>query len=78
MQHFEALLSTMSINKVRKANIQKLYNLFETADCFGRAEIMTETGLTASPASNLIRKMLAAGLIATANGRGRGKYKFTV
>ena len=77
-QHFDTLLSGLSVNRARKANIQKLHELFDAENCFGRAEIMEETGLTASPASDLVRKMLAAGLIVPVSGQGRGKYKFTV
>lgn len=77
-QHFDTMLSSIPVNRTRKANIQKLYEIFGQDVCFGRTEIMTETGLTASPASDLVRKMLAAKLIAPVSGQGRGKYKFTI
>lgn len=77
-QHFTALLSDMKLNKPRKDNVRKLYGLYGTAACFGRAEIMEVTGLSASPASDLIRQLLAAGIIVRDRKQGRGKYRFTL
>ena len=37
---------------------------------------MNTTGLTASPASELIKKMLELNLIAPVSGHGKGKYLF--
>lgn len=39
---------------------------------------MKEFNLTESPASDLIRKMLAVGLLEPAQERGRGQYRFVV
>ena len=76
-QHFDKLLSGMPVNRIKKENINKIHSEFGTGTCFGRTEIMAETGLTASPASSLIRNMLSAGLIIPVRGQGRGKYRFT-
>lgn len=42
---------------------------------FARADVMKVTGLTATPATELMRKMKEAKLIESA--KGRGKYKFS-
>ena len=77
-QRFTMLLSDMKLNKPRKDNVRKLHGLYGTAACFGRAEIMEVTGLSASPASDLIRKLLAAGMIVRDRKQGRGKYRFNL
>lgn len=71
-------LSKLDVNSVRKVNIKKLYDVFGSRVCFGRKEIIKETGITASPASDLIRKMLTAGLIVQVKDQGRGQYQFTI
>ena len=43
---------------------------------FGRSEVMHLLGITASPASALIKKMVNAGIIYPIKGKGKGKYLF--
>lgn len=43
---------------------------------FGRTEVMHVLGITASPASELIKKMLDLGIVYPAKGKGKGKYLF--
>ena len=68
----------MKLNKPRKDNIRKLYEIYGTETCFGRAEMMEVTGLSASPASDLIRQLLAADMIVRDRKQGRGKYRFAM
>ena len=68
----------MNTNKVRKANIQKLYEIFYVDICSGRKDIIKATGITASPASDLIKIMLTDNLIIPVTGHGKEKYNFIV
>ena len=57
-----------------KENIKKMHQHFGFDTTFARADVMNVTGLTATPASNLIRKMKDLSLIE--GTESRGKYKF--
>ena len=57
-------------------NIRKLYTEFGYKVIFGRADVMHVLNITPSPASELIKKMLQAGIITAVNGKGKGKYLF--
>ncbi len=62
-------------NKTKK-HIHKLYEEYGYATFFGRTEVMKILGITASPASELIRKMIEMNLIYHVKGKGKGKYLF--
>lgn len=57
-----------------RENITKLYLHFGFVTVFARADVMEVIGITATPATELMRKMKEAKLIESA--KGRGKYKF--
>ena len=59
-----------------KAHIGKLFAAFGHDKIFGRTDVMRLLGLTASPASELLRKMHQLGLTEAVTGRGKGKYVF--
>lgn len=59
-----------------KAHIEKLIAAFGHKTIFGRTDVMRILGLTASPASELLRKMLQLGLTEAVTGKGKGKYVF--
>lgn len=67
-------LSSLS-NKSRK-NIETLLNELGYHTVFGRNEVMDIVGISASPASALLRKMKEAGVIETVAGNGKGRYRF--
>ena len=58
-----------------KRHVQTLYQCVKD-NVFSRADVITYLSLTPSPASELLRKMLASGIIKKANGLGKGKYRF--
>lgn len=62
-------------NKTQK-HIRDLFEELGYDKIFGRTEVMQLLGLTASPASELIRKMLQLNLIYPIKGKGKGKYLF--
>ena len=59
-----------------KAHIEKLFATFGYETVFGRTDVMKCLGLTASPASELLKKMLGMELIEAVTGKGKGKYVF--
>ena len=64
-------LSRKTIN-----NIEKIYREFFNKEYFGRTDIVIVLGITPSPASELIKKMLERQIICTVEGHGKGKYRF--
>lgn len=73
-QAFEVLISNLKVSAPTKNNIMKIYLHFGFDTNFARTDVMEITGLTATPASELMRKLKNAGLVESA--KGRGKYKF--
>ncbi len=73
-QAFESLLVAFDFSAPTKENILKLFWHFGFDTIFARADVMKVTGITATPATELMRKMKEAKLIESAEGRG--KYKF--
>ncbi len=74
-QAFENLLMGLESSTPTRENILKLFLHFGFGNAFARADVMKVTGITATPATELMRKMKDAKLIE--NGMGRGKYVFT-
>lgn len=60
-----------------KQNILKIYRHFGFDIIFARADVMKVTGITATPATALMKKLREAELIEPVRNHGRGKYKFT-
>ena len=58
-------------------NALTLYDLFGTDRPFGRMDIATALGITKSPASDLLTRLLSVGAIETVAGFGKGKYRFS-
>lgn len=71
----ELISASFSLRSVR--NIEKLYLKYKNKVVFGRTDIINELGITASPASELIKKLLDAGIIIPVKGKGKGKYIFS-
>ncbi len=59
-----------------KQHIQRLVSVFGYDKFFGRTEVMNVLEISASPASELIKKMLGSELIYPLKGKGKGKYLF--
>lgn len=76
LELYDSKLKNRSFSKKTLEHIQKLYDRFGAEKVFGRTEIVTELGITASPASELIRKLLEIQIIVPIQGMGKGKYVF--
>lgn len=70
------MLLGLGVSTPTKENILKLFQHFGFDTVFARADVMQITGITATPATELMRKMKNARLIESA--KGRGKYVFVV
>jgi len=57
-------------------NILKLIKRFGFSTPFGRMDIARELGITKSPASEILSKLLSIGAVAPAKEAGKGKYIF--
>ena len=77
-QLFDQTLSELNISSNAKEKIMLLYRNFSNDLFFSRADIMRITGITSSPAGDLINKMKNAHLIEPVTGRGKGKYRFKI
>ena len=73
-QAFESLLAGLGVSAPTRENMLKLFQRFGFDSAFARADVMQVTGITATPATELMRKMKESKLIESA--KGRGKYKF--
>ena len=73
-QAFESLLAGLGVSAPTRKNILKLLQHFGFDTSFARADVMQVVGITATPATELMRKMKEAKLIEST--KGRGKYKF--
>lgn len=59
----------------QKKQLEKMAAAFGRETVFGRGDLMNLFGITASPASALIKKLLEAGKIEAVTGYGKGKYR---
>lgn len=73
---YDSKLKNRTFSKKTLKHIQKLYDRFGIENVFGRTEIVTELGITESPASEWIRKLLETEIIIPVQGMGKGKYVF--
>lgn len=73
-QAFESLLAGLGVSTPTRENMLKLFQYFGFDIAFARADVMRVIGITATPATELMRKMKGSKLIE--NAKGRGKYKF--
>lgn len=74
---FEEELISASFSLRSVQNIERLYLKYKNKVVFGRTDIINELGITASPASELIKKLLDASIIIPVRGKGKGKYIFS-
>ena len=73
---FKTELEDTNFSTKTVRNIKVLYDRYGNKAVFGRSNIMTVLSITASPASELIKKLLKSRIIMPVNGMGKGKYIF--
>ena len=57
-------------------HIHALFEAFGYERIFGRSDVMEVLGITATPASTLIRRMIDARIVIPVSGSGKGKIRF--
>jgi predicted HTH transcriptional regulator len=77
-QSFEQMMKQLKFSKPTENNIRILHDHIGDDVIFARADIIQITGITSSPAGDLIKKMKKAQLIEEVKGQGKGRYKFIV
>lgn len=75
-QVFESLLTGLDFSTPTRENILNLFHSFGFDTVFARVDVMQVAGITATPATELMRKMKESNLIERV--QGRGKYKFVM
>lgn len=73
---FENILKDIGMRAKSIAHAKKLFAEYGYDTVFGRDKAANLLGLTSSPTSELLRKLLAAGVIRAVSGMGKGKYTF--
>ncbi len=63
--------------KKSASNAILLFERFGFEQIFSRPDVMEILSITPSPASELLRKLQAAGVIEPLSGMGKGKYRFS-
>ena len=53
-----------------------MYRAFGRGQIFSRSDIVTLLSITERPATELLKKMKAFGLIEPVTGEGKGRYRF--
>lgn len=69
-------IGSLKFSKRTVHHIEILFDEYGYNRVFGRSDMMELVGLKSSAVSNLISKLLEAGIIEPVTGHGKGKYKF--
>ncbi|MBR3460222.1 MAG: Fic family protein [Clostridia bacterium] len=75
-QYIDAIIS-MGLSRKSASNAIKLYSVFGIERFFGRSEAAEVLGITAAPASTLLKKLTESGILLPVSGMGKGKYRFS-
>lgn len=67
-----------SFSKKSSLHVQKLFATYGNGIVFGRSDVVELLGIQKSSSSELLKKMLNAGIIEPVSGYGKGKYKFQI
>ncbi|MDE7210336.1 MAG: hypothetical protein K2O03_02680 [Lachnospiraceae bacterium] len=77
-QLFQKKVKKLSLSAHTTERILRLYEEIGSDNLFSRADILRITGITSSPAGDLIKKMKNKNLIESITGHGKGKYRFKI
>lgn len=69
-------IGSLKFSKRIVHHIEILFDEYGFDQIFDRSDVMELVGLKSSAVSNLISKLLEAGIIEPVTGHGKGKYKF--
>ena len=69
-------LMEAGFSKKTASNAIKLYNKFGIQTVFGRTEVIDALELSHSATSDLLKKLVSAGITESVSGLGKGKHRF--
>ena len=70
------ILQSLGLREKSIAHTETLFTTYGYDTAFGRGDVMALLGLTPSPTSELLRKLLSANVICPIKGMGKGRYQF--
>lgn len=73
-QNIDKLLSS-GLTQKTATHAVKLFNKFGFETFFSRSDVVDIVGITVTPASTLLKKLLDEGITEAVNGMGKGKYR---
>lgn len=73
---FEIRMQSAGFSRKTLNHTEAIYMRYGTGTTFGRSDIIKVLGITESPASALLKKLMLADLIEPVSGMGKGKYRF--
>ncbi|MBR6458681.1 MAG: Fic family protein [Actinomycetaceae bacterium] len=73
---YGGVLKAAGFKAKRLRYVEKLYQSFGKERVFGRGDVVEILGITSSPASELLKRLLDTGVIVPVSGKGKGKYRF--
>lgn len=73
---YSNILKAAGLREKSISHTEKLFSSFGFDTVFGRGEAAALLDLTVSPTSELLRKLLATGVIRPVSGMGKGRYRF--
>lgn len=74
-QYIDAMIAK-GLSRKSASNAMKLYSVFGLERFFGRSDAADVLGITATPASTLLKKLAEEGITSPVPGMGKGKYRF--
>ncbi|MCI8638372.1 MAG: hypothetical protein HFG41_04285 [Coprococcus sp.] len=75
---FENKINDSRISTLAREKILRLYEKYSDDKYFSRSDVMRITGITSSPAGELLKKMKKEKLILPVVGHGKGRYRFKI
>jgi len=75
---YSNILKAAGLREKSISHTEKLFSSFGFDTVLGRGETASLLGLIASPASELLRKLLSSGVIRPVSGMGKGRYRFAL
>ena len=70
------ILNSMGVSAKTAGHVRRMFAAYGLETIFGRGDVTEFLGITASPASTLLKKLVDMGITEAVNGLGKGKYRF--
>ena len=70
------ILNSVGVSAKTADHVRRMFAAYGFETIFGRGDVTELLGITASPASTLLKKLVDMGITEAVNGLGKGKYRF--